>query len=148
MEEVYDPIVRDAIRRSNSAAGYRLGNRRSNPRFAAQGVAELLRRGAGANYLDGTVKDVSETGCLITTKDVILPGTDLKLVLKIANYDLSIKGQVRHAALDVGLGVEFREIRKGDRAVLQHLLRKLAEKEDSKPAKETNVKAKFAVMPR
>ncbi len=148
MEEVYDPIVRDAIRRSNSPAWNRPGNRRSNPRFAAQGVAELLRRGAGANYLDGTLKDVSETGCLITTKDVILPGTDLKLVLKIANYDLSIKGQVRHAALDVGLGVEFREIRKGDRAVLQHLLRKLAEKEDSKLAKETNVKAKFAVMPR
>lgn len=148
MEEAYDPIVRDGNpRRTNSAAGNRFGNRRSNPRFAAQGVAELLRRGAGANYLDGTLKDVSETGCLITTKDVILPGTDLKLVLKIANYHLSIKGQVRHAALDVGLGVEFREIRKGDRAVLQHLLRKLAEKEDSKPAKETNVKAKFAVMP-
>ena len=149
MEEAYDPILRDALPPRRNSAGNRPGNRRSYPRFAAQGVVELLRRGAGANYLDGALKDVSETGCLIATKDVVLPGTDLKLVLKIANYDLSIKGQVRHAALDVGLGVEFREIRKGDRAMLQHLLRKLpekAEKEDSTPAKGTNFKAKFAGM--
>jgi hypothetical protein len=145
MEETYDPIVRDTRPcRMNSSADNRRGNRRNSPRFAAQGIVELLRRGAGANYLDGALKDVSETGCLIATKDAILPGTDLKLVLKIANYDLSIKGQVRHTALDLGLGVEFREIRKGDRAILQHLLRKLAEKENSESAKETNVKAKFA----
>jgi hypothetical protein len=47
-------------------------------------------------------------------------------VVKVGNYDLSFKGQVKHAALDVGLGIEFREIRKGDRAVLQYLVRKLA----------------------
>ena len=141
MAEVYDPILRDTtLYRMNSSAGNRSGNRRSHQRFATEGVAELLRRGAGANYMDGTIKDVSETGCLLTTHAAVLPGTDLKLVLKVANYDLSIKGQVRHAVVGVGLGIEFREIRKGDRAILQHLLRKLADREKS--AEEKNIKQK------
>jgi len=67
----------------------------------------------------------------VSTNSLVLPGTDLKLVVKVANYDLSFKGQVKHAAVDVGLGIEFREIRKGDRAVLQYLLRKLAADESA-----------------
>ena len=86
---------------------------------------ELLHKGTTPAHLDGILKDVSEVGCLVTTKSLLLPGTDLKLVLNVANYDLAFKGQVRHAALDVGLGIEFREVRKGDRAILNHLLRKL-----------------------
>jgi len=142
MAEVYDPISRDSVRPSPKG---QVGNRRRFPRFALKGAAELLQRGPSTNYVDGELKDVSEVGCLITTRSVILPGTDLKLVLKVANYDLSLKGQVRHAALDVGLGVEFREIRKGDRAILQHLIRKLAEKEKAAGEKSAN-KAKWAVM--
>jgi len=33
---------------------------------------------------------------------------------------------VRHAKQNIGLGIEFREIRKGDRPLLQYLLQKLA----------------------
>jgi hypothetical protein len=58
---------------------------------------------------------------------VLLPGTDLKLVLNVANYSLSLKGQVKHSALDLGVGIEFNEIRKGDRDMLKHLLKKLEE---------------------
>ena len=144
MADVYDPIPRDfSFPRANSGNA---NNRRRHTRFAADGVAELLQRGPSTNYLDGELKDVSELGCLVTTKSVILPGTDLKLVLKIANYDLSLKGQVRHAALDMGVGVEFREIRKGDRAILQHLIRKLAEKEKPADHKPPKLKAKSAAM--
>ncbi|MGC2198148.1 MAG: PilZ domain-containing protein [Terriglobales bacterium] len=144
MGEVYDPIARDTLlNRLNSGAGNHNGNRRRYPRFVTSGMADLLRRGAGTNYLDGALKDISESGCMVTTQSVILPGTDLKLVLKVANYDLSVKGQVRHAALDVGLGVEFREIRKGDRAILQHLLRKLAEKEKAAAGKDAGKDIKY-----
>ena len=143
MEEAYDPIVRDTLLYRMNSAARRSGNRRTYPRFATDGAAELLHRGA-ANYLDGTIKDVSETGCLLTTQSAILPGTDLKIVLKVANYELSIKGQVRHAVVGVGLGIEFREIRKGDRAILQHLLRKLADREKSAEEKNNQQKAKSA----
>jgi PilZ domain len=131
MEEMYDPMARDNVLYRQEATTGTKGNRRRHQRFAAHGVANLLQKGSTAGHLDGGLKDVSEVGCLVTTKSLILPGTDLKLALTVSNYDLSFKGQVRHAALDVGLGIEFREIRKGDRAVLQFLLRKLAENEGS-----------------
>lgn len=126
MEETYESVSRES-------ALYRVkpglsGNRRRHQRFVTEGTAKLLEKSI-ASHLEGTLRDVSEVGCLIATQSLIRPGTDLKLVLKVGNYDLSLKGQVKHAAIDIGLGIEFREIRKGDRDVLQYLLRKLAEKE-------------------
>jgi hypothetical protein len=122
MEQVYEPLAREM---SMFRAASSHGNRRRHPRFESGGLVELLQKSAGPVHLQGELKDLSEVGCLVTTKSLILPGTDLKLVLNVANYDLAFKGQVRHAALDVGLGIEFREVRKGDRAILQHLLRKM-----------------------
>ncbi|HST09171.1 MAG TPA: PilZ domain-containing protein [Terriglobales bacterium] len=123
MEQVYESVSRDGRRPMQHSS--QLGNRRRFQRFGAGGSVEMLHKGTSPAHLDGILKDVSEVGCLVTTKSLLLPGTDLKLVLNVANYDLAFKGQVRHAALDVGLGIEFREVRKGDRAILNHLLRKL-----------------------
>jgi len=75
------------------------------------------------------LKDLSEVGCLVKTKEVLLPGTDIKLVLKVANYDLTLKGKVKHSALDVGVGIEFAQISKSDRQTLKFLLQKLKEQE-------------------
>jgi hypothetical protein len=136
MEEVYEPVSRDsALYRVKPGSGTTHGNRRRHQRFVAGGVADLLDRSVTVNRLEGELRDVSEVGCLVATQSLIRPGTDLKLLLKVANYDLSLKGQVRHAAIDLGLGIEFREIRKGDRDILQYLLRKLAEKEKALAAK-------------
>ena len=147
MEQIYDPIARDGMfYRMNSASGNHNGNRRRFQRFATEGGAELLQKGSIASHLEGQLKDVSELGCLVTTQSLILPGTDLKLVLNVANYDLGVKGQVRHAALDVGLGIEFRQIRKGDRAILQYLLKKLADDEKAAESKKEKQKAKSAVL--
>jgi hypothetical protein len=129
MQEMYDAVTRDQVRyRAKPGNGPERSRRRFH-RFEAEGVAELLRKGADASYLEGKVKDLSEVGCLVETNVSIIPGTDLKLVLRLANCDLSFKGMVRHAAAGIGLGIEFREIRKGDRAVLQHILRRLAERD-------------------
>ena len=129
MGQVYEAMGRDPRR---PAHGSQIGNRRRFQRFDANGAVELLLKGASPAHHDGILKDVSEVGCLVTTQSLILPGTDLKLVLKVANYDLAFKGQVRHAALEVGLGIEFREVRKGDRAILQHVLQKLEQRRKSK----------------
>jgi hypothetical protein len=129
MQEIYDPILLGAaaFRLPPSQSGDR--NRRKFQRFGTPGDAQLLRKSADGSYLEGSVKDLSEVGCLVATRTLIVPGTDLKLLLRLTNYDLSFKGSVRHAALDVGLGIEFQEIRKGDRAVLRHILQKLAQKQ-------------------
>ena len=124
LEESYDPMLNEGAPRRVKPGDQ--GNRRRQPRFPIDGIADLLkaeRKGSQRALL----KDLSELGCLVTTKQMLLPGTDLKLVLNVANYTLSLKGQVRHAALDVGVGVQFNEIRKGDRQTLKYLLRKLEE---------------------
>jgi hypothetical protein len=119
MEQMYEVIRPEG--RSGSLGS---GNRRRHQRFSFTGAVDLLQKSSTPVHLTGNLKDVSEVGCLVATKCLVLPGTELKLVLKMANYDLAFTGQVRHAALDVGLGIEFREVRKGDRAILQQLLRK------------------------
>jgi len=135
MQEVYDSISRDSAIYRVSGEGNMNGNRRRFHRFSTDGQAELLKN--SAQQVEAALKDLSEVGCLVKSTSVVLPGTELKLVLNVANYDLSLKGQVRHAALDVGIGIEFREIRKGDRPVLQFLLRKMAEEQlkDGKKAR-------------
>ena len=142
MEEIYEPVSRDSSLYRVKPGG--TGNRRRHQRFAADGVADLLEKSPEANRLEGALRDVSEVGCLVATKELLRPGTELKLVLKVGNYDLSLKGRVKHAAIDVGLGIEFREIRKGDRDILQYLLRKLAEKEQA--AEHDKLKASSAAV--
>jgi hypothetical protein len=130
MEESFEPMPRDnrpARPQPGQAAG--TPSRRRFPRFEIHGSAEL-ENGSSSGLIEAGLRNLGEMGCLVTTQSMIVPGTSLKVVLNVANYDLAVRGQVRHGALDVGLGIEFREIRKGDRSILQHILRKLAEQED------------------
>ena len=130
-EEVYEVIQKDNNQlRPAPRSGGPGSNRRRSQRFEAEGAAELLKLGAESLQTAGGLKNLSEAGCLVSSKRILTPGSELKLVLNVGNYDLSIKGRVRHAVPELGLGIEFREIRKGDRQVLQFLLRKLAEKND------------------
>ena len=62
------------------------------------------------------------------TQHAVPAGTELKVTLHVDEQTLTLKGQVKHAEPNVGLGIEFHEIRKGERQILQFLIRKLAEK--------------------
>jgi hypothetical protein len=122
MDEVFDPVPqRKAARPGISSEPIR----RCGPRFEIQGFAELGQR----NVPQVGVKNLSEMGCLLVTHDPLPKGSNLKLTLKVAQYDLTVKGSVRHVGPDSGIGVEFSEIRKGDRQVLQFLLKKLTEQQ-------------------
>jgi hypothetical protein len=126
MKEIYDPIVPDNdFGNLNAAPGDR--NRRRRSRFLIDGIAALQIQNLSADPTEAVLKDLSEKGCLIAGAQAFPAGTDLKIVLNVGNFDLSMKGQVRHAVQGLGTGIEFREIRKGDRQMLQFLLRKLEE---------------------
>jgi hypothetical protein len=146
MEEVYELIHRDSgLYRLNSGAASLNGNRRRHQRFEIEGVAELPKMDVKSQREAG-LKNLSEVGCLLEARHSLVPGTDLKLVLNVSNYDLSVKGRVRHSALDLGVGIEFREIRKGDRQVLQYLLRKLEERQQQQEHAEPKPKARAAAV--
>jgi hypothetical protein len=126
MKESYDPVGLDlGAFRTDVDRG---GNRRRLQRFSTAGHAELLKEGIIPAAGSAQLKDLSELGCLVLTPQILDPGTDLKLLLNVNDYELSVKGRVRHAA-QLGTGIEFREIRKGDRQLLAYLLRKLAEQQ-------------------
>ena len=125
MQEVYEPIEKNG----QNGKSFVAGNRRRRDRFQIQGKAEIVKSTEGPlkNPQQAELRDLSEIGCLVKTKEVLLPGTDIKLVLKVANYDLALKGKVKHSALDLGVGIEFAQIRKSDRQTLQFLMQQLKE---------------------
>jgi hypothetical protein len=52
------------------------------------------------------LKNLSELGSLVTNQ-VVQPGAELKVLLNIGSYDLSLKGQVRHADPQAGIGIDL-----------------------------------------
>ncbi len=126
LQEVYEPVP------ANLPGSLRLDTdsqvRRRAPRFPIGGFAELIRLNRETQPgLEALLKNLGQNGCLVGAQSTLVPGTNLRMVLNIGNYDFTVKGEVRHAARNGVLGIEFREIRKGDRPVLQYILRKLAE---------------------
>ena len=127
MEEAYDPILIDgSLKRAGTFASHE--RRRRRERYALEGVAELMKQGPNGVHAKADLRNMSEIGCLVLSRHVVLPGTELKVALSVGDYELALKGQVRHGDQNAGLGIEFREIRKGERQILQFLMRKLAEK--------------------
>lgn len=128
-EEVYNKILkkyRPAFRKRGN--GNQPENRRTS-RFDARGLAHLVQ-GPKSARVEGHLKQISEFGCRVNAKRLLSPGTDLKLILNIEQCDVTFKGQVRHAAQGPGMGIEFFEIRRGDRPLLQYLLSRLSESND------------------
>jgi hypothetical protein len=125
MQEHYLPIGSKAALK---AAGNRLRrgdqNRRRSRRFQAGGEVDLVQVGLECRSA-GRLEQISEHGCLISAGDLLTPGTHLRMVLSIYDVSIALKGNVKYAAEDRSMGVEFREIRQGDRPLLNYVLNQL-----------------------
>ncbi len=121
MEEQYQPVILGGNR---MPASRRRGeeNRRRRPRFSATGKADVI---AGLQRTEGDLQQLSECGARIATGNVMLPGTDFRLLLNIFEVSVALKAQVRSLDENAGMGVEFHEIRLGDRPLLDYILRRL-----------------------
>jgi len=120
MEEQYQPILEAAARRLNSRRGDE--NRRRRPRFSVAGKADVI---AGPQRTEGELLQLSEFGARIATGNVLPPGTDFRLLLNIFDLSVALKARVRYLDENSGMGVEFHEIRLGDRPLLDYVLRRL-----------------------
>lgn len=123
MEEQYLPVIPAGPNARPAMTAFRSGdqNRRRRPRFAVEGGADLAEIG-GQSRVEGRVEQISECGCLIRTGDLLVPGTGLRMVLNIYDISVALKGHVKYTAEDRGMGVEFQEIRQGDRPLLDYVL--------------------------
>ncbi len=99
-------------------------NRRRRPRFEVEGGADVTEIG-GRSRVEGRLEQISEYGCLISAGDLLAPGTGLRLALNMCDVSVALRGHVRYTAQNRAMGVEFQEIRQGDRPLLDYVLNRL-----------------------
>jgi len=127
MEEQYQPVIVDyqlhhqtlkTFSRSDS-------NRRRRPRFYVEGEADVID---GVQHFAGEVQQISEYGARLSASDPLRLGTDFRLRLNVFDVSLALKAQVKYLVGNLGMGVEFQEIRRGDRPLLNYVLSRLRSK--------------------
>jgi len=126
LEEQYLPVVQAGPKRMPTMNSFRRGeqNRRRRPRYRVNGGADFAEIG-GRSRAEGRLEQISEYGCLVTAGDLFAPGTGLRLVLNLCNVSVALRGHVRYTAENRAMGVEFQEIRQGDRPLLDYVLNQL-----------------------
>lgn len=98
-------------------------NRRRGQRFRVEGGADVAEIG-GRSRMEGQLEQISESGCLISAGGLPASGTALRLVLNMCDVSVALRGHVRYTA-ERAMGVEFQEIRHGDRPLLEYVLTQL-----------------------
>jgi hypothetical protein len=121
MEEQYQPVILDGPRPGNRFRPSDV-NRRRRPRFYVEGDAEVID---GVQRVAGEVIQISEYGARISATESLRPGTDFRLMLNVFDVSVALKAQVKYLVDNLGMGVEFQQIRRGDRPLLSYVLSKL-----------------------
>jgi hypothetical protein len=126
MDEQYLPVIPTGSQRKPVMNAFGRGeqNRRRRPRFQVEGEVELSQIG-GPSRVEGRLVQLSEFGCLISASELLAPGTGLRLVLNMCDVTVALRGHVRYTAQNNAMGVEFQEIRQGDRPLLDYVLTRL-----------------------
>jgi hypothetical protein len=128
LEQMYDRLPRRANQPGEARPGSQERERRAHHRVMLKSPDQVLNAESGKTYTTGCLQNLSEYGCLIVSDRPLAQGSDLDLILKVAGCELNFRAEVRHAA-STELGIEFREVRKGDRERLQYLLQTLDERQ-------------------
>jgi len=126
MEEQYLPVIAQGANARPAMNSFRRGehNRRRRPRFEVNGGADLAELGGGSR-MEGRLEQISEYGCLISAGDLLTPGTALRLVLNMCDVSVALRGHVKYTAANRAMGVEFQQIRQGDRPLFDYVLNRL-----------------------
>ena len=123
LEEQYQPVMVDDPRQIRPREFTRSDtNRRRRPRFCVEGEAEVID---GVQRVAGEVRQISEGGAQITMSSGLHPGSEFRLVLNVFDVSVALKARMKYLLENLGMGVEFQEIRRGDRPLLSYVLNKL-----------------------
>ena len=124
MEEQYQPIDLDPGQFNKQSRGVDRphSNRRRRPRFYVEGQAEMID---GAERFSAEIEEISEFGARLSAIDQLRPGNDFRLMLNIFDVSVALKAQVKYHSRGQVMGVEFHEIRRGDRPLLRYVLSKV-----------------------
>jgi len=121
----------------NNLPGSGEGKRRA-PRYEQEARADLARlsnkwEDEETPQFDGQLVNISHLGCQLRTTQTLMPGTRVRVALNFQDFTVHVRGIVRHADMKNGtVGVEFSQIRRGDRRVLRYFLMGLAQSAEEK----------------
>jgi hypothetical protein len=123
MDEQYLPLTIDT-QLNNLSRGFSRpdGNRRRRPRFYVEGQAEMID---GAERVSADIEEISEFGARLSAIDRLRTGNDFRLMLNVFDVSVALKAQVKYHTKGHVMGVEFQEIRRGDRPLLSYVLSKV-----------------------
>lgn len=126
MEEQFLPLIQESGYRKTAMNTFTRHdhNRRRRPRYPVHGGADVIEIGKSART-EGKLEQISEYGCLISGGAALSPGTGLRLTLNMCDVSVAFRGHVRYTSQSRAMGVEFQEIRQGDRPLLEYVLAKL-----------------------
>jgi hypothetical protein len=124
VQEHYQPLVIDGSERRTPSSGTSRpdANRRRRPRFYVEGQAEVID---GVQRVAGEVQQISECGARLASIEQLRPGADFRLIMNVFDVSLALKAQVKYLVDNLGMGVEFQQIRRGDRPLLEYVLAKV-----------------------
>ncbi len=125
MEEQFLPLIAGKANKNGvgvSRAGEQ--NRRRRPRYRVSGGADVMEIGGGSR-MEGLLEQISEYGCLIRAGGILAPKSGLRLTLNVCDVSVALRGNVRYTSESQAMGVEFQEIRQGDRPLFDYVLEKL-----------------------
>jgi hypothetical protein len=123
MEEQYLPVIPPGPNRKPAMNAFARGERtrRRRPRYQVEGGADFAEIGSRSR-VEGRLEQLSEYGCLVSAGDLLTPGAGLRLVLNMCDVTVALRGHVRYTTESRAMGVEFQEIRQGDRPLLDYVL--------------------------
>ena len=124
LDEQYLPLNIDSEKLNKLSRGFSRpdANRRRRPRFYVEGQAEMID---GAERIATDVEEISEFGARLSAIDGLRPGSDFRLMLNVLDVSVALKAQVKYHTKGSVMGVEFQEIRRGDRPLLSYLLNRV-----------------------
>lgn len=125
MDEHYLPLIPPELKNIPPASSFQSGhNRRRRPRYPVIGGADFVEIG-GPSRAEGRLEQISEFGCMVAARGLPAAGAAIRLVLNLCDVTVALRGHVKYTTEDRVMGVEFQEIRQGDRPLLDYVLAKL-----------------------
>ena len=95
-------------------------NRRLHPRTKCRVTIELQPEGGSPIF--GNLTDISMGGCYIETSAVLATGSRLKLIFSDHGSQLVAEGCVTRRDLGSGIAMQFKELNREDRELMQRIL--------------------------
>jgi PilZ domain len=121
-----------------AAAPARVPDKRRRPRYRCEGSAEFLTEGVDMRTW-ATITDMSLSGCYVELPATSAVNTPVNLTLDVKGLRIRLKGIVRTSYPLLGMGIEFTDIPKQEKPLLDELLRRLADDATPPPEPEPSL---------